>query len=197
MDIGNSQRFSYLGVCHVPENNTLYNCVSSASSLAPNKDNAVRLLASDAAALNAGSKIADGEKFQLPARAALMLGRGFYYGSRTQQTRQGPWANGGKGVKNRYLGFKFKINGQFHYGWARLTVTTTPHSAYTATLTGYAYETTPNKGIVAGQESGPAEIGDSINDMNKTKAFRPVSLGLLGLGAVGLALWRRKEDSQD
>jgi hypothetical protein len=196
VNIGNSQLYSYLEVCHVPENNTGYNCVSSSNT--PIKDNTVRLLApGDAAALDAGSKIADGEKFQLAGRPALMLNRQFYYGSRTQQGWGGAWANGGKGVKNRYLGFKFKIDGQFHYGWARLTVTTTPHSAYTATLTGYAYETTPNKGIVAGQESGPAEVSDNIKGMNSTGPFRPASLGLLGLGVTGLALWRRKEDSRD
>jgi hypothetical protein len=197
VSIGNSERFSYLEVCHFPENNTLYNCVSSSNT--PIKDNTVRLLATDeAAALNAGSKIADGERFQLPGVPAALLDRSFYFGtSRTHQGWQGPWANGGKGVKNRYLGFKFKIDGQFHYGWARMTVTTTAHSGYTATLTGYAYETTPNKGIVAGQESGPAEISDNIKGMNSTGPFRPASLGLLGLGVMGLALWRRKEDSRD
>jgi hypothetical protein len=126
-----------------------------------------------------------------------MLNRQFYYGSRTQQGWGGAWANGGKGVKNRYLGFKFKINGQFHYGWARLSVTTPSHSPYTATLTGYAYETTPNKGIVAGQESGPAEVGDNINGTSPTSSFRPASLGLLGLGAAGLIFWKKKEDSLD
>ena len=35
------------------------------------------------------------------------------------------WANGGKGVKNRYLGLKFQIKGKTHFGWARLTVWTT------------------------------------------------------------------------
>lgn len=193
VNIGNSKLYSVLDICHVPENNTGYYCESSSNS--PIKDNTVRLLATDeAAALNAGSRIADGEKFQLPGHLASMIDRQFYNGSsRTQQEWVGPWANGGKGVKNRYLGFKFKINGQFHYGWARLSVTTPSHSAYTATLTGYAYETTPNKGIVAGQENGPSEIGDNANETNPTQPFHPASLGLLGLGAVGLAIWRREE----
>ena len=30
---------------------------------------------------------------------------------------QAPWANHGKGVKDRYLGLKFAINGKIHYGW--------------------------------------------------------------------------------
>ncbi len=192
VDIGNSKLYSYLAVCHIPENNTGYNCASSSN--APIKDNVVRLLATnEAAALNAGSRIADGEKFQLPGRPVSMIDRQFYNGSsRTQQEWVGAWANGGKGVKNRYLGFKFKINGQFHYGWARLSVTTPSHSPYTATLTGYAYETTPNRGIVAGQESGPSEIGDNFNETSLDGPFRPASLGLLGLGVVGLAIWRRE-----
>ena len=62
---------------------------------------------------------------------------------------RGQWVNGGKGVKDRYLGFRFAISGQFHYGWARLTVTTTKTS-FTPILTGYAYETVPDQPITTG-----------------------------------------------
>jgi hypothetical protein len=68
---------------------------------------------------------------------------------------RGPWANGGKGIKNRYLGLKFLIKGKVHYGWARLNVA--PHSI-TATLTGYAYETIPGKAIIAGATKEPDAI---------------------------------------
>jgi hypothetical protein len=188
--VGGSARASYLDVCHMDA------CAYSSSS--PNKDNTVRIT-SAAAALPAGAKIANGEKFAAQGFAAFMVAREYYSrSSNTAQFWKGPWANGGKGSTNRYLGFKFKIDGQFHYGWARLSVSTPAHGPYKATLTGYAYETIPNKGIVAGQESGPAEIGDNINDTNPTRSFRPASLGLLGLGATGLVFWRRKkEDSQD
>jgi hypothetical protein len=196
VSIGNSERFSYLEVCHVPENNTLYNCVSSTN--APIKDNGVRLVgANDAAALAAGSKIADGEKFQQPGVPAGMIDRAYYPGtSRTQQNWAGPWANGGAGVRNRYLGFKFKIDGQFHYGWARLSVVTTAHSGYTATLTGYAYETTPNKGIVAGQKSGPDEVGalePAGAGVDAKASYRPASLGMLARGAAEVSIWRRED----
>jgi hypothetical protein len=191
--VGGSNRASYLEVCHIAGQ-----CVQSSSSLQPNKDNTVRIFSSGAAALPADAKIADGEKFQAPGFAAGLLGRDYYSrSSNTAQFWKGPWANGGKGSTNRYLGFKFKIDGQFHYGWARLSVSTPAHGPYKATLTGYAYETIPNKGIVAGQESGPAEIGENINKVNPTSAFRSASLGLLGLGAAGLLIWRKKEDSQD
>jgi hypothetical protein len=203
-NIAGSSRASYLSVCHIASR-----CVSASSSMEePNKDNTVRISSgSGALALPAGAKIADGEKFQAPGLGALMVVRNYYSVSSSTKAQfwRGPWANGGKGSTNRYLGFKFKINGQFHYGWARLSVSTPAHGPYTATLTGYAYETTPNKGIVAGQKSGPVEIGDDVENMNPINstlaandsanaAYRPASLGLLGLGAAGIAIWRRGDD---
>jgi hypothetical protein len=88
----------------------------------------------------------------------------------------GPWLNGGKGVKNRYLGIRFQIKGQVHYGWARMTVTTTQRS-FTATLTGYAYETIPGKPIIAGQTK------------EKDEAQGP-TLGALAAGVNGLHTWK-------
>jgi len=63
----------------------------------------------------------------------------------------GQWKN----ATNRYLGLKFLIAGKIHYGWARLTVQS-PHFIV-ATLTGYAYETIPNKPIIAGKAHGGDE----------------------------------------
>jgi hypothetical protein len=68
----------------------------------------------------------------------------------------GPWAN----VKGRYLGLRFTVNGERHYGWARMSVTV-QRFEITATLTGYAYETKPNKPIVAGDKG----TGDSLGDL--------------------------------
>jgi len=70
----------------------------------------------------------------------------------------GPWANGGKGVKNRYLGLKIFIEGKAHYGWARLNVSYPKGRAVKAILTGYAYETIPNKPIITGKTKGPDVI---------------------------------------
>ena len=63
----------------------------------------------------------------------------------------GPWvkANG----NNRYLGLKFIIKGKIHYGWARLDVVAPPPQTR-ATLIDYAYETIPNKPIIAGKTHG-------------------------------------------
>jgi len=60
-------------------------------------------------------------------------------------------------VTNRYLGFKFKIRGATHYGRARLDVSLT-NGIVVGTLTGYAYETIPNKPIIAGKTKGPDVI---------------------------------------
>jgi hypothetical protein len=64
----------------------------------------------------------------------------------------GPWVN----VTNRFLGLKVLVHGKVHYGWARLTVRIQhPQQqppAITTVLTGYAYETVPNKPIMTGKE---------------------------------------------
>jgi len=86
--------------------------------------------------------------------------------------------NGGKGVKNRFVGIRFSIKGRFHYGWARVTVKTQEKS-FSATLTGYAYETVPGKGIIAGRTKGP-DVVDS----------EPATLGHLARGASSPSDWR-------
>ena len=103
----------------------------------------------------------------------------------------GPWANRGKGVKDRYLGVKFMGKDAYlHYGWARISVMTNAHNFTNVLLTGYAYETIPGKAIIAGATKGPedAEPG-ALN----TSAPEPGSLGVLALGAPGLSIWRREE----
>ena len=126
------------------------------------------------AAVRYGQKIQAGNRFVLNTP----LGGERDYCRKSSTTYWfGPWMDGGKGVKNRYLGLKFKIKGKFHFGWARLTVETTQCN-FTATLTGYAYETIPGKGIIAGQTKGSASPASDA------------SLGALAAGARGLALRR-------
>ena len=115
---------------------------------------------------------------------------------------KGPWANHGKGVRNRYLGFKFLANdGEIHYGWARLSVMVQRHHypRFLPVLTGYAYESIPNKPIKAGQTK--EVVDDPINDdpvpgaslTDPIPAPVPASLGALAIGAPGMSIWRRKE----
>jgi hypothetical protein len=98
------------------------------------------------------------------------------------------WRN----VTNRYLGLKFAIKGAIHYGWARLTVKI--NGIYVnAVLAGYAYETIPNKSIIAGRTKGPDDDDQPVPATLKTHTPEPATLGMLALGAPGLSIWRREE----
>jgi hypothetical protein len=100
----------------------------------------------------------------------------------------GRWPN----VKNRYLGLEFKIKGKIHYGWARLNVEVSK-TTITATLTGYAYETIPNKPIVAGKENGTDDPVELNTEPLATPASTPATLGMLATGARGRSLWQREQ----
>lgn len=102
-----------------------------------------------------------------------------------------PWAN----VTDRYLGLKFIITGEIHFGWARLNVKCWPNSsAISGLLTGYAYETVANRPIFTGLEKYPADGGVPTEEDGIGPAIlQPASLGRLAQGASGLAAWRRKE----
>jgi hypothetical protein len=110
----------------------------------------------------------------------------------------GAWADSGKAVNDRYLGLKFVVDGKVHYGWARFNVRIyrNPKSTVTAVLTGYAYETIPNKAIIAGRTKGTDDV--SKVEQPTPAAVRvsvpePASLGMLATGAPGLSIWRREE----
>lgn len=96
----------------------------------------------------------------------------------------------GGNPKDRYVGVRFQIDGQTHYGWIRLTVTThvTHQPPMSATITAYAYETVPNKPILAGTaEKSTAEL-----QLNGRDQAGP-SLGMLAAVAEGMSLWRREQ----
>ena len=97
-------------------------------------------------------------------------------------------------VSNRYLGLKFTIKGEPHYGWARVSVQVQARSI-TATLTGYAYETVANQGLKAGETSSKASMSDSSSKQSelpnsiirdsqaKSQTVQPKSLAWLALGS--------------
>jgi len=109
----------------------------------------------------------------------------------------GQWVN----ADNRYLGLRLQVNGKAHYGWARLSVQMNSRNyQITAALTGYAYETVPDKGIRAGQMHGAtdaaSDLGLTVPAISKPSAAvaRPghsASLGQLALGNRGIPLWRQ------
>jgi len=90
----------------------------------------------------------------------------------------GQWGN----VYNRYLGIRFNLKNKTHYGWARLNVQLPGYYLVRATLTGYAYETIPNKSIITGKTKGPDVI-----------TLRDASLGHLARGASAMQAWRVRE----
>ncbi len=94
----------------------------------------------------------------------------------------------------RYLGVKFvDTKGNLHYGWVRVAI---GYSAgETVTITGYAYETVPNKGITTGVTHGAVEDASMVapESMFTPTSAAPASLGLLALGSSGLEIWRRPE----
>jgi len=96
----------------------------------------------------------------------------------------GPWRN----VTNRYLGLKFVVDGEIHYGWARMTVQTS--CGYTVVLTGYAYETVPNKPIRA--VANAVENSDMKLPSATSDSTPAATLGALALGYSGLPIWRSK-----
>ena len=105
-------------------------------------------------------------------------------------TYKGRWANGGKGLKNRYVGVRFIIKGKLHYGWLRISVTVDKHK-FTDLLTGYAYETIPNKPILTGKTHGPEAGVEPVGLGDSTQ--EPATLGRLALGARGTSMRRREE----
>jgi hypothetical protein len=128
------------------------------------------------------------------------------YISASSAVLKGPWGGtNNNGVKNRYLGLKFTIDGETHYGWARLTVAKGKRGSQVvdAILTGYAYETVANKPLYAGvlpfanptsnemkRQNDDAKVMDAHRD---DPATVPGSLGLLARGAEAISIWRERE----
>ncbi len=135
-------------------------------------------------ALKAGTGIGPKDKFA--DFGCMVQERGGSYTSSYGSIEIGAWAN----VTNRYLGLKFLIQGKIHYGWARLTVTV-ERTGVTALLTGYAYETIPNKSIIAGKTHGADDAEQPAPASLTIPAQKPATLGLLALGAPGLSIWKR------
>jgi len=134
------------------------------------------------AALPAGVRIGNRGPF---VNFALMAFQGTVSG--ISSFYSGPW----KDAHQRFLGLKFSVNGETHFGWARLTVTA--KGGISATLTGYAYETVANRPIIAGKTWGPTEAIEVPDASLNLPVPVPATVGLLAMGSRALPLWRRKE----
>jgi hypothetical protein len=131
-----------------------------------------------AAALPLGVKVGPGAPFH--ANSVLLAGSG---GSAYSTVYRCKFA---KATQGAFLGLKFAINGQTHYGWAH--VSHVYHNR--AMLDGYAYETVPNQPILTSKAPYPVSTSSSQIPL-KTE---PATLGLLARGAEALPLWRRPEE---
>ena len=143
-----------------------------------------------ASALLAGVQIGPKHRFIMSKKSMAVD----YYADGTggSGTCAGLWNN----VKDRYLGLKFTVDGTTHFGWARLNVTCTTKYGFhqvTGLLTGYAYETIPNKPIITGKTEGLDDDDQPAPASLKTRTPEPAMLGILALGAPGLSIWRREE----
>lgn len=101
----------------------------------------------------------------------------------------GPWKTspfGSNTIRNHFVGFKFLIQGEVHFGWARFTVSTKKGANIAPVLTGYAYETQPNTPI------STLIVVPSADSESEKSGTQPASLGLLARGVDGLAAWRRR-----
>lgn len=85
---------------------------------------------------------------QIGPSQSFYAGRGvlLYWHESCKIHSKGNWVLGQPG----YLGLSFQLNGETYYGWAQLNITAGGGVA-SATLTGYAYESTPGMPINAGQ----------------------------------------------
>jgi hypothetical protein len=97
--------------------------------------------------------------------------------------------------KTAILDLSSRSRANTHYGWARLNVKV-GKTTITATLTGYAYETIPNKPIIAGQTKGQDDATvEESNTALTVPTPEPTTLGVLALGSLGLSIWRREESA--
>jgi hypothetical protein len=141
-----------------------------------------------ASALAAGVQVGPSGMFSPGERIMLRtsVSGAFRRGVSTYYCR-GPWKN----ATNRYLGLKFIIDGEVHYGWARLNVSCA-NVRVSGTLTGYAYETVPNKPIVTGKTKGEVQAGGAVH----TQGAVAPTLGRLAQGSAGVSAWRDAQEAQ-
>jgi hypothetical protein len=81
------------------------------------------------------------------------------------------------GKTDKYVGLKFKIGSQTHYGWARLDARDDDRQY---TLKDFAYENTPDKSILAGDGQINAGLNKlSSKDMKINAVGKKISIELI------------------
>lgn len=140
-----------------------------------------------------GSALVSGANIGATAHFSSSVARGQVTLERSNGSQSGPtsskyrlYGQWGIGTTN-YLGVKFLIKGQTHYGWIKLTMGETRLSG---TITEYAYETIANKAIPAGATANTEQPTPSQTGITGSDSRGP-SLGMLAAGAEALSIWRQ------
>lgn len=81
------------------------------------------------------------------------------------------------GLTNAYVGFDKVVNGQNYYGWIQVQDALGLDLGVYGTVTAWAYETTPNTPILAGQVSEPISFTADITGSNEAPPNRSVNSG--------------------
>jgi hypothetical protein len=154
-----------------------------------NPSNAIWGTGSFASVLGSGVSVGSQGKFQSGHQLMAGANGGCSENGSCRYGSIGQW----KQITRGFLGLKFTIQGEIHYGWARLNITVTNRGVYAA-VTGYAYESVPNTPIITGKEKGSTKknktrAGTASLDTSRSD---PASLGLLARGALGLDVWRKR-----
>ena len=142
------------------------------------------------AAIAAGKTIGPQQKF---GANGYLVHQIYSRNSKGKDLSSGSWRN----LEFAYVGLKFLINGQVHYGWARVKFPY-PNGYGFPSIYGYAYESVANQPIVAGQTSGtyeasevqPSPAAEPKEQKTAAAAGTPATLGVLAAGMQGLNLWR-------
>lgn len=121
-------------------------------------------------ALDAGDPISSGQATWFEGAASGVVGT-MNYVSCYNGIGSSNWC----GVVDKYLGLRFKIGANTHYGWARLDVDA---AGMNWTLKDYAYNTTPDEAINAGQTT--LSIDDFERNNTRIVALNK-SIGLYNL----------------
>jgi hypothetical protein len=93
-----------------------------------------------------------------------------------------------------FLGVKFTDTDQnVHYGFVQVAVKERGTN-FTAKITAYGYETTPNQPIAAGAIGASTHADATQPEEIFTREKESATLGRLAQGAAGLTAWRRDEE---
>jgi hypothetical protein len=133
-----------------------------------------------ASALVSGVSVGPGGPFQ-PGKKRMAVANLISFTGSSAAGSIGPWRQ----ATNLFLGVKFLILGEVHYGWVRVDLNGTLQKFYGA-VSGYAYESTANAPIKTGQKSSSESSKSARRKIAGLPAPAKSGLGQLAIGALGL-----------